>query len=383
MGRHARVSPSASKRWLNCPPSVVLCESVPEEPSVYAEEGQLAHQIGELKLQKLFQALARSTFSGRMNKLKAHELYQPEMQEHADTYVEVVRSKMCEDCADISIEVEIDLSEYIPEGFGTCDCLIAGKTKLTVIDFKYGAGVPVSAYENEQMMIYALGAYRKFEWLYPIREVEMIIVQPRLDSITDYTMGIKDLLEWGESIKPIAKMAFDGLGELKAGDHCRFCNVKSTCRARADQYKELTAFNNALPPLLSNEQIGDVLAVAEGLAAWVKDLQEYALAALLKGEDIRGWKVVAGRSNRKFADVEKAFRVLVASGIEEAMLYTREPIAMGATEKLVGKKVFKELLEDAGLVIKPEGKPTLAKSSDARGEFGNAASDFEGLGVEV
>jgi hypothetical protein len=380
---HALLSASGSEMWLNCPPSARLCDAEPEATSPYAEEGTLAHAIAELKLRKaVVEGMPRSTFAGRIKKLQAHELYQPEMLEHTDAYIDVITGIMCElKGVKCFAEVKVDFGVYAPEGFGTCDALILAEHKFVVVDFKYGAGIPVSAVENSQLMLYALGAYYSYALLYGFQEVELVIVQPRLDNISRWTIGTKDLLAWGESIKGIAQKAFDGMGDFKAGEHCRWCRVRAKCRTRAEHYQILTKFNNAIPPLLSNDQVGDILEVAEGLLAWVKDLQEYALGAVLRGESVRGWKVVEGRSNRKFADVDTAFRVLVDSGIDESMLYTREPLAMGATEKLVGKKVFKELLTDAGLVIKPEGKPTLVKDSDSREEFGGAASDFAGLGV--
>jgi hypothetical protein len=371
--------------WLNCPPSARLCDAEPESTSSYAEEGTLAHAIGELKLRKaLVGPMPRSTFAGRLKKLQADELYAPEMLEHTDVYVETATEVMCSVTGGKCFaEVKVDFSKWAPEGFGTCDCLILGGDKITLIDFKYGAGIPVSAVENTQMMLYALGAYDTYSLVYGFTKVEMVIVQPRLDNVSRWEISIADLLAWGESIKSIAQKAHTGVGEFKAGEHCRWCKVKAKCRARSESFDVLTGFRGAVPPLLSNDQVGDILIKAEGLDKWVKDLKEYALAAVLRGETVRGWKAVEGKSNRKFADVKEAFKVLIASGVEEDMLYTREPLAMGATEKLVGKKVFKELLMDKGLVIKPQGAPALVKDEDPRSDYNGGVSsakeDFKDL----
>lgn len=364
---HAILSASSAHRWLVCTPSARLEESFPESTSQYAEEGRLAHDIAELKLRKHFvEPIGPRVFANRLKKFKEHELYQEEMMRHTDTYMEYIQSIVHGFSSPpyVAIEKKLDFSAYVPEGFGTGDCIIIGGTTLWVIDFKYGKGVPVSAENNLQMMLYALGAYEAYNFLYPIETVKMAIVQPRLDSISEWEIPINDLLAWGEGIQPIAQKAWAGEGEYVSGDHCQFCRAKSLCRARAEFNMALEEYHGMKPPLISNEEIGQILAKAQDLVKWVKDLEEYALAECLAGNEIPGWKAVEGRSVRQFTDQDEAFSVLVQHGIDEAMLYERKPITLAATEKLLGKKKFEELLSE--FVDRPPGKPTLVPASDKR-----------------
>lgn len=384
---HAMLSASGSEMWINCPPSARLCDAEEETTTSYAEEGTLAHSIGELKLRKALVApMPKSTFRDRLNKLKSSELYQDEMLEHTDVYLDVAYETMSSiKDPRCFVEVKVDYSAYAPEGFGTCDCIILGVDKLIIIDFKYGVGIPVDAQENSQLMLYALGAYQTYSLLYGFKTVEMVVVQPRLDNVSRWEITMEGLLAWGESLKPIAKQAFDGVGEFLAGEHCRWCRVKAKCKARAESFEVLYGFNSAVPPLLTNDQLGAVLTKAQGLLKWVTDLEEYTLTAILRGESVRGWKAVEGRSNRIFSDVEVAFKELIAQGIDAEALYVKKPIPMGETEKLVGKKNFKEWLADKGLIIKPKGKPTLAQSEDKREAFvrDSAEDDFIDYKEEV
>jgi hypothetical protein len=365
------LSASGSKKWLTCPPSVRLEEHYPEKPSSYAEEGSLAHEIGELKLRKTFEVMTQRTFTARMKKLKEHPLYQAEMLNHTDTYVNKVCSILSAKRGEfysVEIERKVDYSHIAPEGFGTCDCVLTVGNTLYIIDFKYGKGVPVSAVQNTQLMLYALGAYSYFSMLFQIEQVTLVIVQPRLDEeISEWSLSLADLLAWGESIKPIAQLAYNGGGEFKAGDHCRFCKVKSTCRTRANHYLELEGFNSALPPVLDNATVGDILERAEGLVTWLADLKEYALAEALQGREISGWKLVEGRSNRRITDVDTLFSILVGKGYSETMLYKKEPITLTALEGLLGKQKFQELCNS--FVVKPQGAPTLVRFNDKREAF--------------
>ncbi len=370
MSQHALLSASSSHKWLHCPPSARLEVRFPESTSTYAEEGRLAHAIAELKLRKHFTPMGPRTFTNALKKLQADSLYQPEMLGHTDTYLEYVQ-KVCHaytNAPHVAIEKQLDYSGYAPEGFGTGDCIIIGGNKLHVVDFKYGSGVPVSAEANPQMMLYALGALNAYALLYLIDRVQLTIVQPRLDSVSEYELSADELRAWGESIRPVAKQAFDGAGEFCAGDWCRFCRAKSQCRARNEQYTAvvsvLEAFGRARPPLITNEEMGEILLRAQPIAAWVADLQEYALSAILRGELVPGWKAVEGRSNRQFSDTDEAFKVLTSAGYDEAILYERKPITLTAVEKLTGKPKFVGLL--GSYIIKPPGKPTLAPETDTR-----------------
>ena len=367
MTTHALLGASSSHRWLHCTPSARLEETLPNSTSTFAEEGSLAHEIGELKLRKGFtEPMAKRTFESRLKKLQANPLYQEEMLRHTDTYLNYIM-EVAHSFAHppyVAVEKKLDYSAYAPEGFGTGDCILIGGNTLYVIDLKYGKGVPVSAEANSQMMLYALGAYTEYSFLYAIETVKMVIVQPRLDSISEYEMPVNDLLAWGESIKPLAQKAFAGIGEFVPDEHCRFCRAKAVCRARAEQNTALEDFKQQLPPLISNEEVGQILYRARNLAKWAADLEEYALAELLKGNNIDGWKAVPGRATRKFTDIDAAFAVLKANGIDETMLYERKPLTLTATEELVGKAQFKTLLSEH--VETPQGKPTLALESDKR-----------------
>jgi hypothetical protein len=368
MAEHALLSASGSARWLACTPSARLEAQFPETTSEYAEEGILAHEIAELKLRKAFtEPMGPRKFNNRIKKFKENPLYQDEMLKHTDTYLDYVSGIVHEYAIRpyVAVEKKLDYSAYVPEGFGTGDCIIIGGDTLHVIDFKYGKGVPVSAETNPQMMLYALGAYSAYSFLYPIEKVVMSIVQPRLDSISEFSMPVDDLLYWAtNTVMGAAEKAFKGEGDFVPGEHCRFCRAKSLCRARSE-------FNTAIedkypnkPPLLSNDEVGQLLIKARDLAKWVKDLEEYALAECLAGSEIPGWKAVEGRSVRQFTDIDAAFKILTGEGYDEAVLYERKPITLSATEKLVGKKKFNELL--ASFIYKPPGKPTLVPESDKR-----------------
>lgn len=377
---HALLSASASHRWLTCTPSVKLEGQFPESTSVYAEEGTLAHEIAELKLRKhLTEPMSQKTFNTRLNKMKKHELFQDEMLKHTDTYLEYIQGITLGMAAQpyVAVEKKIDYAAYAPEGFGTVDCLIIGGETLYVNDFKYGKGVPVSAEDNPQMKLYALGAYLEYGFLYPIKKVHLSIVQPRLDSISEFEITIEDLSAWGEEIKPIAQKAFNGEGDYVPGDHCKFCRAKAQCRARAEQYSALEDFKMMKPPLISAEEVGQILEKAEHLEAWVKALKEYALAQVLSGKDIPGWKAVEGRGSRSYVDLDTAFAYLKENGIDDAMLYERVPLTVAKIEKVLKKEQFRSLLEEPGYVVKSAGKPTLAPFNDKRRSVTpDAVSDF-------
>lgn len=363
---HALLSASSSHRWLHCPPSARLEEQFPENTSEYAEEGRLAHAVAELKLRKYFTVMSTRSYNAALKKLQEDPRYAPEIEGHTDTYKDYILGIVhgYSDPPYVGIERRLDYGHIAPEGFGTGDCIIIGGKSLHVVDFKYGQGVPVSAELNPQMMLYALGALREYALLYDIHTIHMTVVQPRLDSISEWELPAQELVGWGENIKPLAQQAFDGQGDYHAGDWCRFCRAKYTCRARCDTMTALESFGNAKPPLIGNTEVGDILERAQLLKSWVSDLEEYALAELLKGGEIPGWKAVEGRSVRTFEDTDKAFAAITSAGYDEALLYERKPITLTAVEKLLGKPKFTELLEPH--VIKPPGKPTLAPAHDKR-----------------
>lgn len=364
MGEHALLSASSAHRWLVCTRAPRLEETLPETESEYANEGRLAHTIAELRLKKQYTPMKKSEFEKKLEELKSDPLFSNEMMSHVDTYVDYINgiTYSFTNQPYVAIEKKFDYSEYAPEGFGTVDCIIINGTDLFIIDFKYGKGVPVSAIDNPQMKLYALGAYLESSFLFNIEKVTMGIVQPRLDNISESTISIDELLAWGESIKPIAQKAYNGEGEFVIGEHCRFCRAKALCRARAEFNTSIDTSKS--PELLTDEEIGQILTKAQDIKAWVSDLEEYALGAILNGKMIPGWKVVEGRSTRQFADTDKAFEILKQNGIDEAVLYERKPITLTQVEKLLGKSKFAELLSE--YVIRPEGKPTLVPENDKR-----------------
>lgn len=378
---HALLSASGAHRWLVCTPSARLEDQFPDTTSDYAREGTLAHEIAELKLRKHFtEPMAKATYTRRLNKFKKHELFQEEMLKHTDIYLEYLQKITLAMPTQpyVAVEKRIDYSAYVPEGFGTVDCLIIWGETLYVTDFKYGKGVPVSAENNPQMKLYAIGAYLAYSFLYPIKTINLAIIQPRLDNISEWSCSVEELLAWGEEIKPVAQKAFAGEGEFVPGEHCKFCRAKAQCRARADMYTALEDFGQAKPPLLNDKEIGEILEIAQQLESWVKDLREYALSETLKGKDIPGWKAVEGRSSRIYTDVDKAFAHLRENGIDEAMLYERVPLTVAKLEKALGKKEFRSLLEEEGFVEKRPGKPTLVPISDKRPSIADisAKEDF-------
>jgi len=367
--QHALLSASGAERWMNCTPSARLEEQFPDTKSDYAAEGSLAHAIAELKLRKHFlEPMGPRAFNNRLKKFQEDPSYAPEMLKHTDDYLDYIKSiaHSFPGKPYIGIEVKLDFSCFVPEGFGTADCIIIYSNDLHIIDFKYGQGVPVSAEISPQIRLYALGAIENYSMFYDIQTIHMHIFQPRRDDASsEAVMSKDDLINWGEFIvKPLAQKAFKGEGEYNPGEWCRFCRAKAQCRARSNTMTALEAFGNVLPPLLTDEEVGGILTRAQTLKAWVSDLEEYALSTLLAGGEIPGWKAVEGRSVRQFDDIDKAFDILKANGIDEAVLYERKPITLTAVEKLLGKKQFAELL--SGHVIKPPGKPTLAPESDKR-----------------
>ena len=371
---HAKLSASGAHRWINCPGSVLLEENFEDTGSEYAREGTLAHSVAELKLQKYFmKGIGPKKFRAAMDKFKESDLWQDEMDKYTDIYFDEIKRRSLEykERPYVNIEERVDFSSWVPEGFGTCDCIMIYGDTMQVIDLKYGKGVPVSPEENPQLMLYGLGAYHAYSIFYNIKTVRLTIIQPRLDSILDWELSIEDLLKVGESIKPIAEKAYYGCDELKEGEHCRFCKAKSRCPERAKtMFKQVEELKPAMEKdlaLISNGDISKYLQETKGLIDWIKDLEDEALSSILAGEEIPGYKAVEGRSNRAFKDVDKALEILEGHGFEEAMLYERKPLSLSKLEKLVGKKDFTDLLADE--VIKPQGKPTLVEESDKRPPF--------------
>ena len=395
--KHAILSPSAAHRWLHCTPAPRVEAEFPETTSEYAEEGRLAHSVCELAAKKKFTVMNNRTYNSRLKKLKADPKWNDEMLSTAATYVEHLteHAMRFEHAPYVALEVQVDITDYAPEAFGTCDCVMIGGDELIITDYKHGKGVPVSAQDNPQMLLYALGALKLYRPIYGdmIRRVSTYIDQPRLGSYDGASMTVEELLTWGESIKPKAAAAFMGTGEFAPGEWCRFCRAKAKCRARADQNTALEDFKDCIPlgrsiPMqaeydatgfkpsncLTDEEIGALLVRAEGLVAWYNDLKEYALAACLNGKTIPGWKAVEGRSTRAWTDQDAALEALMAGGVEEAIIYDRVPKTLAQLEKVIGKQRFGELV--GGMITKSPGKPALAAESDKRPAYNGATADF-------
>lgn len=382
---HAKLSASGAKRWMSCPPSANLETQFPDKTTEYAEEGTFAHSLAELILRYNNNEITKKTFSTRLNKLKADEKYSAEMQEYIEGYTEMVweQFNIAEaDCPDALalFEQRLDFSAYVPEGFGTGDVVIIADDLVQVIDLKYGKGVGVSAEDNPQLRLYGLGAYLEHSMLYDIKRVRMTIIQPRLENISTEELSVAELLDWAENdVKPKAEMAMKGEGEFCIGDHCRFCKAFATCRVQKDYQLQLAKYEFADGDLLDESEIGDILSRVDALVKWADAIKTYAFdQALNHGQHYSGWKLVEGRSNRKYSEEEAVASLLIEKGYEAEKIYKpQELLGITAMEKVVGKKKFGELLVD--LVIKPEGKPVLVPEADNRPELNTAkkaADDF-------
>ena len=395
--KHALLSASSAARWLKCTAAPRFEAQFPENTSEYAEEGRLAHAICELKVLKHFTASIKPrAFTARFKKLKENPLYQDEMDKTSDLYIEHLteRAMQYDSPPNVAAEVRVDFSEYVPEGFGTCDCIMIGGDTLSITDYKHGKGVPVSAEGNPQMRLYALGALKRYRPVYGgrIKRVCMTIDQPRIQSEPNSeTITVEELLSWGEDIKPSAAKAYMGLGTFCPGEHCRFCRGRAQCKARAEvntareEFKSCVPENGKKPPspgqdVLTDEEIGALLVRGKELVAWYKDIEEYALTSILNGGTIPGWKAVAGRSNRAFTDTDAALDAAMAAGYDRAMLYESKPKTLSEIEKLMGKAEFADAL--GRFVVKPMGKPTLAPMTDKREAYTPAAADFAGISNE-
>lgn len=357
---HAVLSASSAHRWIHCTPSARLEESIEGGTSDAADQGTAAHELAEHKLRE---ALG-------INTTRPHsDWHDTEMDTLTDDYVAYVldqlkKTRETTPDAEILIEQRLDFSHLVPGGFGTGDCVIIGDNTATVIDFKYGSGVLVDAHDNPQLKLYALGVLSIFDALYDIEQIRMVIYQPRRDNISETTLLVDDLNSWAEEVlAPAAKLADAGEGTMTPGEWCQFCKLKLTCRARAEANLALARYDFADPHQLSDVEIAEVLAKAPELVKWAKDIERYATEeAVQRGRHWPGFKVVEGRSIRKYGDDQAVAKAAQDAGYTD--IYEKKLIGIGAMEKLMGKKTFSEILGD--LVVKPTGKPTLVPESDKR-----------------
>ncbi|MDH6363125.1 hypothetical protein M2139_000100 [Enterococcus sp. PF1-24] len=374
--KHAVLSASSSKRWLACPPSALACAKTKDTVSEFAMQGTDAHTLSEHKLK---------TALGLKSKDPTENLsfFDAEMADCSDMYVQYVMEQLAaakEKCKDpiVLIEQHLDFSKWVPEGFGTGDCVIISDEMLTVIDFKYGVGILVDAEKNPQMMCYALGALQLFDGIYDIDSVTMTIFQPRRDNVSTYTISKEELLKWADEVlSPTAQLASNGEGEYKAGDHCQFCKVKATCRKRAEHNLELARYDFEMPSVLEDDEIEVILSKADALVSWVGDIKEYALGQAVSGKEWKDWKIVEGRSNRKYVNETAVAETVKDAGYDP---YEHKVLGITAMTKLLGKAKFEELL--SACTHKPQGKPTLVPMTDKRqamniNNAAKAADDFK------
>lgn len=371
-GAHALLSPSSASRWMICTASARATEDIEDTSSAAAEEGTAAHALAEIKLKRALKQITKRKYDTELKLVKDTGYYNEEMEEHTDTYVNMVMEAFSEakaKTADAVIEIEarLDFSDCIPEGFGTGDVIIIADGEISVIDFKYGKGVEVDAENNPQMMIYALGAIRAFEDFYDLSQAKMQIIQPRLSNYSWMTREVTYLHKWrDEELAPAAKKAWDGKGIFVPGkDQCRFCKINRSCKARADYHmklKEDYALEKA--NLLSNEDIAKILMQIDDMIRWADAVKSYALEKALEGEEIPRFKVVEGRSNRKITDEEAAVERLQKEGYTDKDYYNVKLKGITALEKEVGKTELAKILE--GIIDKPAGKPALVPETDKR-----------------
>lgn len=368
---HAVLSASSSERWLHCPPSARLCETYEDKGSNYAAEGTDAHALCEYKLRCALGMIAKDP-------TEHLTWFNEEMNGCADGYAEYVLEQVetaRQICADpvVLIEQRVDFSRWVEDGFGTADALIICDGTLKICDYKHGMGVLVRAAENPQLMCYALGALELFDSLYDITTVSMTIYQPRRDNVDTVEMPKEDLYRWAENVlKPAAELAFAGDGNFLCGEWCGFCKAKNDCRARAEANLALARYEFKLPPLLTDEEIEDILVKVDALISWASDIKEYALQQALSGKEWLGWKLVEGRSNRKYLNEGIVAGVVEKAGFDP---YEHKVLGVTAMQKLLGKSRFDELLSP--FIEKPQGKPTLVPESDKRPAMSTAASDFK------
>ena len=379
---HAILSPSSAHRWLMCTPSARLEEQFSDTTSDAAREGTLAHALCELEILNALGDETKSGYKFKRSELEAQEFYTGEMSEHVEEFKTFVLEKYneCGVGAFIFLEKKLNLTEYVPEGFGTGDVVIIANGTLEIVDFKYGKGVPVSCENNKQMMLYAVGALTEYDYLYEIHDVRMTIYQPRIDNISSYILPVTELMKWAEEeLRPKAKQAFDGDGEFVPGDHCRFCRARTACRALAEHNMKVAEYDFRQPALLDNTEVASLLTKADTVIKWLNDVSSYALDQAVNHEQhYPGFKVVEGRSVRKYSDLKKIdiAKTLLGHGYASDKIYKpTELIGITDMERLIGKKTFADLLTP--YVIKPEGKPTLVPESDKRPAIDSAKAAIQ------
>lgn len=374
---HAKLSASGASRWATCPGSVQMEDGIPDKESIYAQEGTLAHEMSELKLKHYLdpKGFGKRKLNTAIKKLKENELYQAEMESYTDTYVDFIKEKALSFPSNPYIEIEkrVDFSRWVDGGFGTCDCVLIHGSTLSIIDLKYGKGVPVSSEQNEQLILYALGAYDAFNLIYNLDKIELNIVQPRINNFSTWEISLTELLLWGDYFKVQAEKALGGNGELvPSAKACKFCKARDICTARAENNLSLESEIKLKPNEIPKDKLYEYISRGEDIAKWVADLKAYALDMCLKGEDVKGLKAVAGRTSRSWTNQDEAINKLIEGGIDEAIIYDKVPLTLAKLEKALGKQQFTTLVGD--MVVTSEGKPTLVFENDKRPAITNTVN---------
>lgn len=371
MGKHALLSASSSHRWLNCPPSARLSENYADKGSDFAAEGTDAHSLCEFRLSEMLGLDVA-------NPIENLTWYNEEMESCSADYVSYISElvvdakKICNDPV-VLIEQRLDYSKYVESGFGTGDCVIVADGSLHIVDYKHGRGVLVEAERNPQMMLYALGALELFDGIYDIGTVSMTVYQPRKSNISTYTISKQELLNWAnEILVPTAELAFNGDGEFHCGEWCVFCKAKSDCRERAEANLQMARYDFALPPLLTNDEVEEILGKVDDLISWANDIKAYALQSAISGKEWSGYKLVEGRSNRKYTDESAVATTVASAGFDP---YEKKLLGITEMQKTLGRAKFDELL--SAFIYKPQGKPTLVPTSDKRQPINTAKNDFK------
>ena len=371
---HSILSPSGSHRWLACPPSARLEQLFPDTTSEVAEEGTLAHHIAEVALKRYTGALDKDMAAVLMQQASAQPHYSIEMPDFVNIYVEAVMEAI-NDNSTVLVEYKVDLTDFVPACYGTVDACVITDGTLHIFDLKYGRGVAVDAEENPQLMMYALGVLAKVT-RENITNVVLHIVQPRLNSHSVYSITPSQLLAWGSrTLKHAAIEAYAGGGEFATGEHCRFCKAKGVCRKLAN---ECSGVNDKEVAMLTPTEIAEKLAIVPAVEAWCKALQEHALRSALSGTEIPRYKVVEGRSVRKYTDERALLQALVDNGVDESVVTKTTLISLGELEKLLGKKTIAE--QYGSFITKPSGKPTPVSEEDKRKAI-TASSDFADITI--
>ncbi|MFQ3903729.1 DUF2800 domain-containing protein [Staphylococcus sp. 50Mo3-1] len=377
--KHAYLSASSANQWLNCPPSIKASEGIGDKTTTFAEEGTFAHELSELYFVRLYDGMTEDKFQQELERYKQNEYYSEELREYVEQYVDIVEEKVNEARAQdepiLFFEHRLDLTRYVPESFGTGDVIIYYNGTVEIVDLKFGKGVEVSALNNPQLRLYGLGAYELLKDFEDVHTIKTTIIQPRLHNVSSESMTADDLVSWGLNVvRPQALKAIEGKGEFKPGNHCRFCKIRHSCRARAEANlnasKELST-----PTTLTDDELAELLHKLPDIKRWASDVEDYCREqALENSRNFDGWKVVEGRASRKYVDNEQVFERLKEHYDPDEVSETKV-LSISKLEKQIGKKKVAELLSD--LVEKPQGKPTLVIEDDKRQPITDSAeSDF-------